>query len=192
MSNNPAAPEPHAGRVVRPEKNGGTKIVRTTGQRWSQEAEETFLEELAATCNVSASAEACGFSDTAIYKRRMRDPGFAAAWAAALEQGYAKLEAMLVENATESLRREPIAGDRSPPAIGFNDALNLLKLHRASVRGGKPQRYAWRQQEPDIEDVRAEILRKVAAMERAREGQAAQGQEPSPLQGRGLGEGAST
>ena len=169
MSNNPAAPEPHAGRVVRPEKNGGTKIVRTTGQRWSTEAEETFLEELAATANVSASAEACGFSDTAIYKRRMRDPGFAAAWAAALEQGYAKLEAMLVETATESLRREPIAGDRPPPAIGFNDALNLLKLHRASVRGGKPQRYAWRRQEPDIEDVRAEILRKVAAMERAEE-----------------------
>ena len=153
---------------MRTEKNGKTQIVRTKGKRWSQEAEETFLEELAATCNVSASAEACGFSDTAIYKRRMRDPGFAAAWAQALEQGYAKLEAMLIENATESLRREPIAGDRPPPAVGFNDGLNLLKLHRASVRGGAPQRYGWRAAEPDIEEVRAEILRKVAAMERAR------------------------
>ena len=148
MSHNPAAPAPHAGRVVRPEKNGGTKIVRTRGKRWS--------------------AEVCGFSDTAIYRRRLRDPGFAAAWADALAHGYARIEAMLIETATESLRRKPIAGDRPLPAVGFNDALNLLKLHRASVRGGKPQRYGWRQQEPDIEDVRAEILRKVAAMERAR------------------------
>jgi hypothetical protein len=172
MSDNPAAPAPRAGRVVRPEKNGGTKIVRTTGKRWSTEAEETFLEELAATANVAAAAEACGFSDTAIYRRRMRDPGFATAWAEALAHGYARIEAMLIETATESLRRKPIAGDRPMPAVGFNDALNLLKLHRASVRGGRPQRYAWRQQEPDIEDVRAEILRKVAAMERARARQA--------------------
>jgi hypothetical protein len=52
--------------------------------------------------------------------------------------------------------------------MSVEQAMNLFKLHRASVRGGQPQRYGWRQQEPDIEDVRAEILRKVAAMERAR------------------------
>ena len=46
--------------------------------------------------------------------------------------------------------------------------MNLHKLHRASQQGGKPQRYGWRRQEPDIEDIRQEILRKVAAMERAR------------------------
>ncbi len=182
MSQDPAAPEPHTGRVVRPEKNGGTKIVRTRGKRWSAGAEAVFLEELAATANVTAAAEACGFSDTAIYKRRLRDPGFAAAWADALAHGYTRIEAMLIETATESLRRTPIAGDRPLPAVGFNDALNLLKLHRASVRGGRPQRYAWRQREPDIEDVRAEILRKVAAIERAREARKAEnGEEPSPL-----------
>jgi hypothetical protein len=52
--------------------------------------------------------------------------------------------------------------------MSVEQAMNLFKLHRASQHGGRPQRYAWRQQEPDIEDVRAEILRKVAAMERAR------------------------
>ena len=174
MSHNPAAPAPRAGRVVRPEKNGKTKIVRTSGKRWSQEAEETFLEELAATCNVAAAAEACGFSDTAIYKRRMRDPGFAAAWAQALEQGYAKLEAMLIENATESLRRKPIAADRPPPAVGFNDAPNLLKLHRATARGGAPQNYGWRKQARDIEEVRASILRKMDALDRTEARKAAE------------------
>ena len=48
------------------------------------------------------------------------------------------------------------------------EATNIWKIHRASQQGGKPQRYGWRLQEPDIEAVRAEILRKVAAMERAR------------------------
>ena len=44
------------------------------------------------------------------------------------------------------------------------DVLNLLRLHRAGVRGGRPQRYAWRAQEPDIEEVRAEVLRRLAVM----------------------------
>lgn len=50
------------------------------------------------------------------------------------------------------------------------DALNILKLHRASVKGGLAQRYDWRAAEPDIEEVRAEVLRKVAAIERAGRG----------------------
>jgi putative addiction module killer protein len=49
-------------------------------------------------------------------------------------------------------------------------AFKLHKLHRASQQGGKPQRYGWRQQLPEIEEVRAEVLRKVAAMEKARVG----------------------
>ena len=57
--------------------------------------------------------------------------------------------------------------DRAP-AMTVEQAMNLHKLHRASQQGGKPQRYGWRRREPDIEEVRAEILRKVAALEKAR------------------------
>ena len=71
--------------------------------------------------------------------------------------------------ATVTLDPEPAPEDlREAPAMTVEQAMNLFKLHRASQHGGKPQRYGWRRQEPDIEDVRAEILRKVAAMERAR------------------------
>ena len=48
------------------------------------------------------------------------------------------------------------------------DALNLLRLHRAEVKGGHPQLYGWRRSEPDIEAVRAEVMRKLEAMARKR------------------------
>jgi hypothetical protein len=167
MSQDPAAPVPRAGRVVRPAKNGKTQVIRT-GHFWTPEAEEAFLEELASTCNVTAAADAAGFSTTAIYKHRMRDAGFAAAWSEAVAQGYARLEAMLVERATGSLSREPVAGEDGRAAeMSVEQIMNLLKLHRAAVRGGPAQRYAHRQLPPDMDEVRASILRKIEAIERA-------------------------
>jgi hypothetical protein len=156
------------GRVVRPAKNGKTHIMRTGGHRWSAAAEAVFLEQLAATANVSASAEAAGFSTTAIYKRRMAEAGFRTRWQAALEQGVARIEMALVHCAAASLEGTPIVGDHPTPAMSVADALNVVKLHRAAVHGGKPQRYGWRTELPDIEEVRAEILRKVAVLERGR------------------------
>ena len=55
-----------------------------------------FLSHFAATCNATASAEAQGIKIQAIYQRRMQDPGFKAAWAAAQDQGVANLKAELV------------------------------------------------------------------------------------------------
>ena len=168
----PAATETEAGadddRVIRPAINGKTQVIRSPrNARWSQAAEARFLETLAATCNVTAAAAAAGFSTTAIYKRRKAWPGFAAEWAACVEQGYARLEAALIDRASDSLRREAIGGDQAGPAVGFEQGLNLLRLHRAEVRGGKPQRYDARARAPDIEAVRASILRKIEAVERA-------------------------
>jgi hypothetical protein len=155
-----------AGAIVRPAKNKNTKIIRTTGHRWSNVAESIFLEHLAASANVLASAAEAGFSSTAIYKRRMKEPGFAARWQQALEQGYARLEMQLVETATSSLAGDEIDGDKAIPRMTAAEAINLLKLHRAQVHGGKTQRYDWRMKLPDIETVRAEVLRKIEAMGR--------------------------
>jgi hypothetical protein len=155
-----------AGAVVRPAKNRKTQIIRTTGHRWSNAAEIIFLEHLAATANVLASAAEAGFSTTAIYKRRMKEPGFAARWQQAKEQGYARLEMQLIETATSSLAGDEIAGDKPIPRMTAAEAMNLLKLHRAEMTGGKAQRYDWRAKEPDIEEVKAEILRKARALQR--------------------------
>lgn len=82
-----------SGRVVRPEKNGGTKVIRASTKRWSEAAEGRFLATLAETCNVKLASAAAGFSTVAIYNRWAKWPGFAADWAAAIEAGYARLEA---------------------------------------------------------------------------------------------------
>jgi hypothetical protein len=154
-----------AGRVVRPAVNNNTKIIRTTGHRWSDAAERIFLGHLAASANVTAAAEAAGFSTTAIYQRRMAEPGFAERWQLALEQGIARLEMQLVEIATSSLAGEQIPADKPIPRMTPAEAMNLIKLHRAAIHGGRPQRYDWRTILPAIEVVEGEVLRKIKALE---------------------------
>ena len=232
------------GRVVRPAINGKTQIARTSDARWSLRAERIFLAELAATCNVRAAAAAAGFSTTAIYNRRMRSAEFAAAWALALDQGYARIETALVElasarlcalvsggeaggvvragdgaadggksagGAAESAGAEGGSGADGQagaktgsgagsgadagaasgavsdggskgadagaesrvagPAMSIGEMMNLLRLHRASARGGAAQNYDWRAQgrpgPEELDAVRASILRKIEAIERA-------------------------
>ena len=155
--------------VIRASKAGRPCIVRPGPGRWTARAQRTFLAELTTTANVAAAARAAGFSLNAVYNRRKLWPGFAAAWDEAKADGYLRLEMLLIHAATTTLDPDPAPEDlREAPAMTVEQAMNLFKLHRASQHGGKPQRYGWRRQEPDIEDVRAEILRKVAAMERAR------------------------
>ena len=171
------------GQGVRQDKHGRAQVIRATA-RWSQEAEAAFLAELAATANVTAAAAAAGFSTPAIYKRRAAWPAFRAAWEAALDQGYARIEALLIAGACDALsgtgandapavagvrERRPLARVDGPPlaAVSVDQAMNLLRLHRASARGGAPQRYDVNATPADIVAVRASILRKVAAIERA-------------------------
>jgi hypothetical protein len=153
----------------------GTQIRTTKGHRWSDEAETLFLDQLAATCNVTLAGEACGFTHAALYRRRRNDAAFSQRWDAALAQGYAHLESLLVRRACEAL--EGVAPDPNAavlvPEVSMRDALAVLGHHRRQVEGG-PRSRRWRPREqPSIEEVREEILRKVAAMERARAAKAA-------------------
>ena len=164
---NPPASGPQ-GCVIRAAKNGKTKIVRTGGHRWSLQAEKLFLEQLSATANVKAACVVAGFSPTAVYNQRRANPGFAARWQAALETGVARLEMLLVHSAGATLEGLPLDGDHPIPRMTIEDVMNVLKLHRAAVHGGKPQRYQWRMELPPIEQVQAEILRKTAALRKGR------------------------
>jgi hypothetical protein len=162
--------------IVRASKAGRPCIARPGPGRWTAGAERTFLAVLTATANVKAAARAAGVSTVAVYNRRKNWPAFAEQWRIALAEGYVRLETLLIHAATATLDPEPELEARpesyGAPAMTVEQAMHLFKLHRASQHGGKPQRYGWRRQEPDIEDVRAEILRKVAALEQARGSQA--------------------
>jgi hypothetical protein len=163
------APKLAGAEVVRSSRHGRPCIALVGPDRWSADREALFLAALAEGANVRRAARAARISTTALYLRRQREPAFAAAWEAAVREGYLDVEALLIENAKAVLSNAPRPRRRGrlTEDVSVADAINILRLHRAAVKGGAPQRYDWRAAEPDIEEVRAEVLRKVAAMERA-------------------------
>lgn len=141
----------------------GLQVVRSTGKRWSDEAEALFLDSLAASCNVTASAQAAGFTPAALYKRRRGDPGFLERWEAALQQGYARLEALLVQRAIEALEGFAPDPETPLPQMTVQDARAILGHHRATVAGGPRSRRQWARPRT-LDDMRDSILAKLEAV----------------------------
>ena len=156
-----------SGTVLRASGKDGPQRIASSGKRWTDEAEARFLDQLAASCNVTLAAQAAGFSKEAIYQRRRRDAGFAARWQAALEQGYARIEILLVERATQALEGTPPDPDTPIPVMTVHDAIAVLQLHRAAVKGEGP-RPGWRPRPRSLDEVRDAILTRLEAIEAAR------------------------
>ena len=123
-----------------------------------------FLEHLAATCNVTASAEAAGVSWSAVYRCRMREPDFREDWREALEQGYALLEAALLEQALGGGRRiaAELEGPEAPPEIDWNKAMELLRNHGRHM-GGRAEAPRTPARVP-IEEVAKKLIARMKAL----------------------------
>lgn len=135
--------------------------VRTRRKLFSDRQKRVFLEELAATCNVTHSAKVAGVVVGTPYNHRMRDPAFRAAWEAALEQGYAKLEAEMLARATRTIAFD---GDRPREGeIDWDKGMDLLRMHRAQAKRigeGAPPKF-----EPiPVEEARAMLIKKLRAI----------------------------
>lgn len=155
------------GTCLRAGGKDGPQLIESRGHRWTQEAEDIFLDALASSCNYTLAAKRTGFSREAIYKRRRRDPAFAQRCQAAKAQGYARIEALLIEAAERALEGRPPDPDSPIAPMTVADAINILKLHRASVKG-EGNSPGWRARPRSLEEVSDSILRKLAAFERAR------------------------
>lgn len=148
---------------------GGGKrvqIARARLKEWSPRVEARFLATLAATCNVKAACAEVGMSAASAYNHRRRWPRFAERWDAAVEEGYVRLEMGLLECANNFFADEELP-DAEPMITGMTveHAMHLLHMHKHQVhRIGK--RPGLRAREPDIEDIRADILRKVEVLKR--------------------------
>ncbi len=106
-----------------------------------------FLEALAESCNVRASAQVAGVSVQALYAWRARHQGFARAWGEALRAGYEQLEERLLRHALaccDAAAGEAIDADRqrmTTPELQL--AMFLLNRYRAAVTpeaAGSPAR----------------------------------------------------
>jgi hypothetical protein len=104
---------------------------------WSARRERIFLETLAQTAKVAAAVRASGLSDSNVYRHRQCDEGFRGRWAAALAEGFERLEAMMLDRALNGVRK-PVwyGGKRVGTMTEYSDrtALALLAQHRGTVR----------------------------------------------------------
>jgi hypothetical protein len=138
---------------------------RARSKGWTPRKRKIFLEYLAATSNVTASVAEAGMSQPGVYQLRQRDSLFREAWDAALEQGYARLEAMLLERAFAASPTPSIDGGKHVPAAEALDtelALKLLKQHQAR-RDGKRGRGAL-PGKASMDEVREALLKKLSAL----------------------------
>ncbi len=155
--------EANRGRLLQDKKvkkNGFNKARR-----------EAFLRELATTCNVSRAIAASGKAGSSVYRARQRNPEFAAQWQAALEVGYARLEAALVRRALEVVDGFAVIEDEEPvEKMTVAQAIDVMDKHRRSVASGsaKSVRPQARQVATAEETDRA-ILKRIAILKRQRE-----------------------
>ena len=152
--------------VVKGSNRRRVQIARARVRQWSPRVEERFLTVLASTCNVRAAAAAVGMHSSSAYHHRRRWPGFAERWRAAVEIGYHQLEFGLIEAAGNFLSGEELPDPAPLAGMTVGHAIHLLHMHKHEVlRLGR--RRSTRPREPDIEEVRAELLRRVEAIKAA-------------------------
>ena len=131
----------------------GPQIQEERAQGWTDEKRERFLEHLAATCNVVASCREVGMSEPGLYKLKMRDAEFRAAFEAAVAEGYSRLELMMLERAMHGTRKPVLHGGKVVAEITeYSDrvALALLAAHRETALRGRAV-----QRQPEAEDPEA-------------------------------------
>lgn len=102
-------------------------------------ARKAFLDHLAMTSNVAASARAAGISSARAYALRRRNPGFHDQWQAALAEGFARLEAELLAEALRAVSGKVSEATLKSRAQRQRLGLALLAMHRAAVRGAPKQ-----------------------------------------------------
>lgn len=118
--------------------------------RWRQH----FLDHLAESSNISESARMSGVTLGRAYKARRDEPEFAAAWLAALYEGYVHLELEVLRRLRE--------GDQDTEASGkydFANAIRLLAAHRENAARAQAQH-----RNVSAAEVRASIDKKVEAI----------------------------
>lgn len=127
--------EVEPGIIIEKNRNGDLCLAKLRYNSWDIEMRAAFLDHLAATCNVRASANAVGGLGSTAYRMRRRDPEFAEAWQNALEAGYVALETMLVGRAMGALKIA--VGETEVPDVETMDpelALRVLGHHKRAVK----------------------------------------------------------
>jgi hypothetical protein len=117
---------------------GGSKPQARKASRrdWTKVKEQSFLQALAETCNVTAAAAAAGVSVSAAYERRRKIAAFRAGWAEAIARAYQRLELVMLDRALNGTEKVVVRKDGSEERMRDYPnqvAMTLLKMHRDSA-----------------------------------------------------------
>ncbi|HXG81923.1 MAG TPA: hypothetical protein VNJ05_08995 [Sphingomicrobium sp.] len=156
------------GELVIVEGKNRLKKRRASPQTITPEQIETFFTTLADTCNVVRSAKAAGFAPNWAYRKRKTDAAFRNGWAAAVREGYAKLELVLLERAikgTPKLVRTAKGTDRVMREYSTPLAVALLRRHAETADSA-----AYEPGEEELKEVRERILEKLEGLRRREQG----------------------
>src|SRR3954470_22614377 len=156
-----------AGTIARASGKDGPQVIRSDGHRWTDEAEEIFLDRLAASNNASWSAKECGFSREAIYARARRDPDFAERMAAARAMAKDRIDEGLYRAAEDFLAGKAPDPDAPIVVTSVEQAIAIQKLNRPAS-AGEGRLPAWPARPRALDEVRGSILRKLSAIARKR------------------------
>lgn len=115
-----------------------------------------FLDHLAESSNITASAKVAGINPSRAYLVRRQDAGFARAWLAALYEGYIHLELEVLRRLREGDMQAANADK-----YDFANAIRLLTAHRETAARAQAA-----QRNVSAAEVRASIDRKVEALRR--------------------------
>jgi hypothetical protein len=115
------------------------RVNRDRKGGWTAALERRFLAALAATRDVPLALLQVGISAPSAYRRRMRRPGFAARWRAALTDDETFADAQWVATVVCLIDGEPVPPELPVQTIGIGD---VIRLHERSlgVRRGRPMR----------------------------------------------------
>ena len=151
---------------------GGSKPLRERHDGWTEERLLLFLARLGETGDVTAACEAVGMSTTNAYRTRKRCLKFADRWDLALAERRPILEQAAFQRAVYGVD-EPVVRGGAVVATRrrYSDRLLRLLIERDDRRRGEGPgagqeawRAPWRQPPRPIEEVRASILAKLAAV----------------------------
>lgn len=137
-------------------------------KQWTPRVEQRFLATLAATCNVKAACAEVGFTQASAYGHRKRWPAFARRWDEAIADGYARIEAALVENCCNLFSTPEVPPEAPMPPMSVDQAIHLLHMHKHQVHGLGKAPGKSRRRPPTLEELKPGILRKFEAFERGR------------------------
>lgn len=162
--------------TVRKSAGGRTQLAAVRANQWTARDDDAFFAKLETTGNVRASARAIGRDSNTAWRRRRECADFARRFEAALDDAEARLEYGLVEyannlidRAREAVEAPAAAGSDAMNPVEASFALQVVKWLDARKAGKRRGARRYGPKEPDIAEVRADILRKIEAIERHRQ-----------------------